>query len=33
VKVKRPDLKVRSRKGFFGVSDAAVAAVAPPLTF
>ena len=33
VKVKRPGLKVRSRKGFFGLSDAAVAALAPPQTF
>jgi len=33
VKVKRPGLKVRSRKGFFGVSDEAVAALAPPQAF
>ncbi len=33
VRVKRPGLKVRSRKGFFGLSDAAVAALAPPQTF
>jgi VWFA-related protein len=33
VRVKRRGLKVRSRKGFFGLSDAAVAALAPPQTF
>jgi len=33
VKVKRPGLKVRSRKGFFGLSDAALAALAPPQAF
>jgi VWFA-related protein len=33
VKVKRRGLKVRSRKGFFGLSDAAVAALAPPQTY
>ena len=33
VKVKRPGLKVRSRKGFFGVSDEALAALAPPQAF
>jgi VWFA-related protein len=33
VKVRRPGLKVRSRKGFFGMSDAAVAALAPPQTY
>ena len=30
VRVKRPGLKVRSRKGFFGVSDEELLAVAPP---
>lgn len=30
VKVKRRGLKVRTRKGFFGISDEAVAAMAPP---
>jgi VWFA-related protein len=33
VRVKRPGLKVRSRKGFFGVSDEAIAALAPPRGF
>jgi VWFA-related protein len=33
VKVKRKGLKVRSRKGFFGLSDAAVAALAPPTSY
>jgi VWFA-related protein len=33
VRVKRRGLRVRSRKGFFGLSDAAVAALAPPQTF
>ncbi|HEY6548201.1 MAG TPA: VWA domain-containing protein [Vicinamibacteria bacterium] len=33
VKVKRPGLKVRSRRGFFGLSDAALAALAPPPTY
>jgi VWFA-related protein len=33
VRVKRRGLKVRSRKGFFGMSDAAVAALAPPQAF
>ena len=33
VKVKRPGLKVRSRRGFFGLSDAALAALAPAPTY
>jgi VWFA-related protein len=33
VRVKRPGLKVRSRRGFFGLSDAQVTALAPPQTF
>jgi VWFA-related protein len=33
VRVKRPGLKVRSRKGFFGMSDATVSALAPPQPF
>jgi VWFA-related protein len=33
VRVKRRGLKVRSRKGFFGLSDTALAALAPPQTY
>jgi VWFA-related protein len=33
VRVKRPGVKVRSRKGFFGLSDAEVSALAPPQPF
>jgi VWFA-related protein len=33
VKVKRRGVKVRSRKGFFGMTDEAVAALAPPQSF
>jgi hypothetical protein len=33
VKVKRRGVKVRSRKGFFGMTDEAVAALVPPQSF
>ena len=33
VKVKRRGVKIRSRKGFFGMTDDAVAALAPPQSF